>query len=163
MAILQGTTLVGCNSIPAFIQSGSRMIFEQSSAPPSWTKLGTHNNKALRVVTGSASPGGTTAFTTVFTTRSVSGSVSGTVGGHTLTNSEMPSHSHASGTGVGNNPGISPTAGATNTVRLADAGDPNGATRGQDQAHSHPFSGSFTSSSQDFNVQYVDVIICSKD
>lgn len=164
MAILQGTTLVGCNSIPAFIQSGSRMIFEQSSAPPSWTKdITTHNNKALRVVTGSASPGGTTAFTTVFTTRAVSGSVSGTVGAHTLTWSQMPSHSHASGTGEGNNPGISPTAGATTTVRLADAGFPSGGVAGQDQSHSHPFSGSFTSTAQDFNVQYVDVIICSKD
>ena len=163
MAILQGSTLVGCNSIPAFIAAGSRMTFEQSTAPTSWTKLDTHDNKALRVVTGSASPGGTTAFTTVFTTRAVSGSVSGTVGGHTLTNSEMPSHSHASGTGVGNNPGISPTVGATNTVRLADAGAPSGGTRGQDQAHAHPFSASFTGTAQNFNVLYVDVIICSKN
>lgn len=164
MAILQGTTLNGCNSIPGFIESGARMLFEQSSAPPSWTKdITTHNNKALRVVTGSASPGGTTAFTTVFTTRAVSGTVSGTVGDHTLTWSQMPSHSHASGTGVGNNPGISPTAGASATVRLADGGAPDGAGAGGDQAHSHPFSGSFTSTAQDFNVQYVDVIICSKD
>jgi hypothetical protein len=163
MAILQGSTLFGCNSIPAFIAAGSRMIFEQSTAPTSWTKLDTHNNKALRVVSGSASPGGTSPFTTVFTTRSVNGSISGTVGGYTLTVAEMPSHSHASGTGVGNNPGISPTVDATNTVRLADAGSPNGDARGSDEPHSHPFSGSFTSVAQDFNVQYVDVIICSKD
>jgi hypothetical protein len=163
MAILQGTTLNGCNSIPGFIESGARMLFEQSSAPPSWTKLDTHNNKALRVVTGSASPGGTTAFTTVFTTRAVSGSVSGTVGNHTLAWSQMPSHSHASGTGYGNNPGISPTAPASTTVRLADGGAPDGGPAGQDQAHSHPFSGSFSSTAQDFAVAYVDIIICSKD
>jgi hypothetical protein len=163
MAILQGSTLVGCNSIPAFIAAGSRMIFEQSTAPTSWTKLDTHDNKALRVVTGSAAPGGTTAFTTVFTTRSVSGPVSGTVGDHTLNWFQMPSHSHASGTGVGNRPGISPTAGASNTVRLADGGAPPGGGAGQDQAHSHPFSGSFSSTAQDFAVAYVDVIICSKN
>jgi hypothetical protein len=162
MAILQGSTLVGCNSIPAFIAAGSRMIFEQSTAPTSWTKLDTHDNKALRVVTGSAAPGGTTAFTTVFTTRSVSGSVSGTVGNHTLTGAQMPSHSHASGTGVENNPGISPTVVATNTVRLADAGAPDGGGAGANQAHAHPFSASFSSTAQDFNVLYVDVIICSK-
>ena len=163
MAILQGSTLVGCNSIPAFIAAGSRMIFEQSTAPTSWTKLNTHNNKALRVVTGTASPGGTTAFTTVFTTRSVSGSVSGTVGNHTLTWFQMPSHSHASGSGVGNNPGVSPTVPATNTVRLVNAGAPAGGQRGGDQAHNHPFSGSFTSTAQNFAVAYVDVIICSKN
>ena len=144
MAILQGSTLIGVDNIPGIIAAGSRMIFEQSTAPTSWTKLNTHDNKALRVVTGSAAPGGTTAFTTVFTTRSVSGSVSGTVGPHTLTWSQMPSHSHASGTGVGNNPGVSPTVPATNTVRLVNAGAPPGCGAGADQAHSHPFSGSFT-------------------
>jgi len=163
MAILQGSTLIGVDNIPGVIAAGSRMIFEQSTAPTSWTKINTHDNKALRVVTGSASPGGTTAFTTVFTTRAVSGSVSGTVGPHTLTWSQMPSHRHATGTGVENNPGVSPTVPATNTVRLADAGAPFSGEAGADQAHSHPFSGSFTGTSQDFAVAYVDVIICSKD
>jgi len=163
MAILQGSTLIGVDNIPGVIAAGSRMIFEQSTAPTSWTKLNTHDNKALRVVTGTAAPGGTTAFTTVFTTRAVSGPVSGTVGPHTLTWSQMPSHSHASGTGVGNNPGTSPTVAATNTVRLADAGAPPGGGAGSDQAHSHPFDGSFTGNPQDFAVAYVDVIICSKD
>ena len=46
--------------------SGTLMLFAQSSAPTGWTKSTTHNNKALRVVSGSASSGGSNAFTTAF-------------------------------------------------------------------------------------------------
>ena len=76
MAVLGSTSLTGCNSIPDFIAGGSLMLFQQTSAPSGWTKGTSHNNKALRVVTGTASSGGSTAFTSVFTSRSVPGSVS---------------------------------------------------------------------------------------
>ena len=46
--------------------TGTAMLFAQSSAPTGWTKSTTHNNKALRVVSGSASSGGSNAFTTAF-------------------------------------------------------------------------------------------------
>jgi hypothetical protein len=77
MALLGATTLTGCSSIPGFISSGSKLIFENATPPTSWTKDTTHNNKALRVVnTASLTPGGTTAFTSVFTgSRAVQGTV----------------------------------------------------------------------------------------
>jgi hypothetical protein len=75
MAVLGATSLTGCNSIPSFIAGGSLMLFQQTSAPTSWTKITTHNNKALRVVNGSAGSGGSTAFTSIFTSRAVSGSI----------------------------------------------------------------------------------------
>jgi hypothetical protein len=84
MALLGSTSLTGCNSIPDFIAAGSLMLFQQTSAPTSWTKQTTHNNKALRVVNGTAAPGGSTAFTTVFTSRSVQGSVGQQSGGGTI-------------------------------------------------------------------------------
>jgi hypothetical protein len=73
------------------------MLFQQTAAPTGWTKITTHNNKALRVVNGTASSGGTTGFTTVFASRTPGGSLSGTningaVSATTLTTAQMPSH-----------------------------------------------------------------------
>ena len=155
--------------------AGTVMLFQQTSAPTGWTKITTHNNKALRVVSGSAGSGGATAFTSVFASRtpagSVSGSVSGSnsgggVNGHTLSTHEMPSHSHQisfSGTDGAQSRSRS-GAGETGTFDSAAAGG-NGS-----QAHgftppswSGSFSGSFSGSAMDFNVQYVDVIFASKN
>ena len=79
--------------------SGTTMLFVQSAAPTGWTKSTTHDNKALRIVSGTASSGGSVAFTAAFTSQTVSGtvgyqSVSGTTDGHVLLPNEMPSHSH---------------------------------------------------------------------
>lgn len=83
---LQNGILSSVNSIPDFIAAGSNMVFEQTAAPTSWTKITTgYNNRALRVVTGTAAPGGTVAFTTVFSAaRAVSGSVGQAAGGGTI-------------------------------------------------------------------------------
>lgn len=77
MATLTDNSLDNCNSIPDFIPAGTKMVFSSSAAPPSWTKELTHNNKALRLVTGTATPGGTTVFSTVFpaSQRPVAGSI----------------------------------------------------------------------------------------
>jgi hypothetical protein len=89
--------------------TGTAMLFQQTSAPTGWTKSTTHNDKALRVVSGTASSGGTTAFTTAFGTPSVSGSVgingepaagnlavsmSGNIADTTLSVNTIPSHVH---------------------------------------------------------------------
>ena len=55
--------------------SGTVMLFVQTSAPTGWTKSTTHNDKALRVVSGAASNGGTVAFTTAFASKSVTGKI----------------------------------------------------------------------------------------
>jgi len=61
--------------------SGTLMLFAQTSAPTGWTKSTTHNNKALRVVSGSASSGGTNAFTTAFGARGINANASNTTQG----------------------------------------------------------------------------------
>lgn len=68
MAVLGATSLTGCSSIPSFIATGSRMVFEQTAAPTSWTKEtnAAFNDVALRAVTGAVSSGGSTPFVTVF-------------------------------------------------------------------------------------------------
>ena len=168
MAVLGSTSLTGCNSIPDFIAAGSLMLFQQTSAPTGWTKQTTHDNKALRVVTGTATPGGSTAFTSVFASRTPAGSVSvsvsgGTVNNTTLTTPQIPSHTHPQGCVNSSN-----AAGATPGSAITNGVQSNTGPTGGDGAHSHPFtvgsaSGSFTGTAIDFAVQYVDVIICSKN
>ena len=49
------------------IPTGTAMLFAQASAPVGWVKSTSHNNKALRVVSGSGGGvGGNRAFTTAF-------------------------------------------------------------------------------------------------
>jgi len=68
--------------------AGTRMSFQQTTAPTSWTKDTTAaiNDSMLRLVTGSASSGGTTAFSTW--------SAVTATGATTLDTTQIPSHTH---------------------------------------------------------------------
>jgi hypothetical protein len=141
--------------------SGTKMLFAQTSAPTGWTKDTTHNNKALRVVSGTAGSGGSIGFTTAFTSQAVSGSVSvsGTVGSTTLSTSQIPSHTHTytfptSGT-FGDNDSTAARVGGTTSTGAEGGG----------QSHNHSWSGTATLTGTAINleVQYVDVIIATKD
>jgi len=143
-------TATGINAFPA----GTILVFGQTSAPAGWTKLTAHNDKALRVVSGAASSGGSVAFTSAFTSQAVSG----TVGGTALTEAQLPSHNHVtySGTfGVGG--------GGATVITSVDptTGSRVGATAytGSGQTHTHTFTGTAIN----LAVQYVDVILAQKD
>ena len=55
--------------------SGTTMLFVQTASPTGWTKSTTHDNKALRVVSGTAGSGGSVAFTTAFASQTPAGTV----------------------------------------------------------------------------------------
>jgi hypothetical protein len=141
-------------TVPAPFASGTAMLFVQTSAPTGWTKSTTHDNKALRIVSGAASSGGSVAFTTAFTSQAVAG----TVGSTTLTTSQIPSHSHTTlsdlyGVGGGGAQvltSISGTSGSRSGVTAVTGGG---------LGHDHTFTGTAIN----LAVQYVDVIICVKD
>jgi len=155
------------------------MLFQQTSAPTGWTKQTSHNNKALRVVSGTASSGGSTAFTSVFTSRTPSGSVSvsgsnsgGSVSNHTLTTARIPSHNH----GITVNNEYDGLFYPKHNTLLARGENKTGLetfntnNAGSSGSHNHGFtnpswsgSASFSGSSMDFAVQYVDVIIAALD
>ncbi len=141
-------------AVAALIPSGTKMLFQQTSAPTGWTKDTTHDNKALRVVSGAASSGGSVAFTSAFTSQGVGG----TVGATTLTTTQIPSHTHPSvittSTATGGTGSPSATGGKASN-RLAGS---TGAAGGGG-SHDHTFSGS----SINLAVQYVDVIIATKN
>jgi hypothetical protein len=132
-----------------FVPSGTAMLFAQTAAPTGWTKSTTHNNKALRVVNGTASSGGTVAFTTAFASQSVTG----TVGATTLTTAQIPAHSHTFSVGT-----IGKSAIASGSFTDASSSTSTGSTGGGG-SHDH----SFTGTAINLAVQYVDVIIATKD
>ena len=73
--------------------SGTRMLFQQETAPTGWTKVTTGvNNMALRVTTGNPSiVNSNQPFTTAFKNKTVSG---GTDKSTVLSANQMPIHSH---------------------------------------------------------------------
>ena len=169
-----GANLTGIDIIPA----GSLMLFQQTSAPTGWTKATAHDNKALRVVTGSASSGGSNTFAAAFNTNQT---VSGTTGGtgvtitgstaaHTLTISEMPAHTHTEGgiqefgTTSSSSTGTRNTGNSSPGNQFETQSTGGGGSHSHDvgtlagSSHTHTFSDTFN-----LDVQYVDVIICSKD
>lgn len=130
---------LGASPFPA----GTAMLFSQSSAPTGWTKSTTHNDKALRVVSGATggSAAGVVAFSTVFAKTASDGS--------SLSIAQLASHSHSyffsgnSGSGFAKEDG----------TYAATWGGSTG-SQGSGATHSH---------GMDIRVQYVDVIIATKD
>lgn len=136
----------------SLIPSGTVMSFFQAAAPVGWTQVTTHHNKAMRVVGGAGGgSGGSVPFTSAFTSQAVSGSNSAT----TLTSAQIPAHSHPiptygdeTGTGfvcAGSGPFVSNINSWENT--------------GGGGSHSHTFTGTAIN----LAVQYIDIIIASKD
>ena len=132
-----GNVTISVQAFPA----GTAMLFAQAAAPTGWTKSTTHNDKTLRVVSGSGGgSGGVQAFSTVFGRTATDGTA--------LSVDQMPSHTHS----VYYN-----TSGAVNSGNavLATSGTMRNTTAaGSGSSHSH---------GMDIRVQYVDVIICTKD
>jgi hypothetical protein len=150
-ATTQGTTGIE-------FASGTLMLFQQNSAPTGWTKQVVHDNKALRVVSGTVTNGGTSTFTTVFTNQTPTITTSGlSAGATTLTTAQMPSHTHSYTTVGGSVAGAGETGPST-----GGSGATTGANGGGG-SHTHSISGSATSSAVTLNVLYVDLIIASKN
>ena len=101
--------------------AGTSMLFQQTAAPTGWTKQTTHNDKAIRLTTGTVGTGGSSAFSTALATPSVAGgaisgnptnnhsvsagnlavgsgnlavSISGSISNTTLSVNTIPSHTH---------------------------------------------------------------------
>ena len=125
------------------------LLFYQAAAPTGWTKLTTQNDKALRVVSGTGGvAAGTTAFSTVFANQAP------TTGATTLSTTQIPSHDHtyaiyAGSCGSSFPQGLGAGSGAPPTFTTSAAGGGG--------SHTHP-GGTVT-----LNVQYIDIILCSKN
>jgi hypothetical protein len=163
--------------IAASVPSGAVMLFYQAAAPLGWTKVTTQNDKALRVVSGSGGvSGGTNPFSTVMAQT--------VTGNHTLALAETPAGILASATNTittylaGGSTNYAPyvtgyswyTTGSAYALPGVAANDDNyctytsygqyaqaiqvGSTNTGGGAHNHPIT---------MQIQYCDVIICSKN
>ena len=145
---------------------GTIIVFGQTAAPTGWTKITTYDNAALRIVSGSATSGGSVDFTTAFASQAVSGSIgnttdTGTVGSTTLTTSQIPSHTHTAlvpgSGGCGSNGQYVGDSATINTGATGGGGSHNHSLTMN--AHNHTFTGTAIN----LAVKYVDVIFASKD
>ena len=142
-------------TMTAFV-SGTAMLFAQTAAPTGWTKSLTNDNKALRLVTGTASTGGSVAFTTAFASQAVAGT-NGASGAYTLATLDIPAHLHSYLGGT--------SAGGSSYPFMHQSDTPvtqNTQNTGGGGSHSHS-AASFTGTAINLAVSYVDVIIATKD
>jgi hypothetical protein len=149
------STTLAASGTPA----GTKMLFQQTAAPTGWTKDSTHNDKAIRIVNGTVGTGGSTAFTSALGTPTVTGTIAGSTGAHTLAVSEIPSHTHnqyyqTDGEGPYRYGAYILNGNSITSTVLAQGGS---------GSHSHSLSATFSSGAAAINVQYVDVIIATKD
>jgi hypothetical protein len=157
-----------------FFPSGTVMLFHQTTAPTGWTKRTDHNDKLLRVVSGTVTTGGGVPFSTF--------NAMTTVGTHVLGSGEVPNLNvsvsgtvtvYPAGTSgyyapispggwstvLSNNFGSFAVAyagsGTTYTNSFSGGNSMSGATtNGAGGGHNHPIT---------MNVQYLDMIIAQKD
>ncbi len=158
------------------IPSGTRMLFQQTSAPTGWTKVTSGvDNRALRLVSGTAGTGGSNSFTGVL--NSTVTTSNGNVQGHALTTAQMPDHYHfafrsgnhgqrRNGSNMSSNNYPGSGSGASNlyegyNISASSSVSNVGRTssRGSGSTHDH----GFTNPNFNLNVAYTDVIIAAKD
>ena len=121
-----------------------------------------------RITSGTVSTGGSVAFETAFASQSVAGTISNSVSGstasHTLTISQIPAHTHT----YGENQRVQVGLDNGTAYDAQNAGSFTSGSTGGGQGHSHgagtlAVSSTFTGTAIDLDVQFVDVIICTKD
>jgi len=134
--------------------SGTKMIFNQTSAPTGWTKVtGSGNDTALRVTTGTVGTGGTVAFETAFASHTptiTANNAAVTLGLTHLPNVLAMTQVSAWRTSSYNNASDADIGTGNNNT------NPSGAT-----GHTH--ANAPASSAINLDVSYVDVIIATKD
>ncbi len=146
--------------------SGTVMLFVQTSAPTGWTKGSTHDNKALRIVTGTAGTGGSTAFTSVFGARTIATGnlpvVTPTVASTSLTAAAQTTTTHT-------RTGVTLTITGSTKVAVGNGTQDTDLTNDTVQNATSAVTGTITMNSfgsgtaMDFAVQYVDCILATKN
>ena len=128
--------------------AATAIVFNQTNAPLGWTKQTTHNDKALRLTSGTVGAGGATAFTSVFG----AGKTTGSTG---LSVAQLASHGHVTNVKDGANT-------STVSFSLLARGDESQSVSSSITVGSNG-SGSTHNHTELLDLQYVDVIIATKD
>lgn len=155
-------------NVAQFLPAGTKMLFQQTSAPTGWTKeTSNFDNSAIRVTTGNTGSGGTVDFASLFTglvSGTIVTSVTGTNAGTSLSNSQLPNNWYwKSNTPTGSR--LDNHANSNYTAVLPDW--PTYRIQGGGGTHTHTWNmtsatSTFTGTT-DLDLKYVDVIIASKN
>lgn len=145
--------------------TGTAIVFRQTAAPTGWTKDSTHNDKALRIVSGTVGSGGTVSFSTCFS-RTTTENI-------TLLTANLPPYTPA---GTNSKPTITVSAGGSPLLLTGSGFAPNvgGANSYAAITASLDNAPVFTGTAQggtstaftggmDIRVQYADCICATKD
>jgi hypothetical protein len=141
-----GTTWT--SAAAAAFDAGTRLAFQQTAAPTGWTKDTTAaiNDSMLRLVTGTASSGGSTAFSTW--------SAVTATGAYTLATADIPSHSHTYDRASNTNGVVISTSSKAGTNYFQTNTSTASGAAGGGGSHSHSLTRS---------LKYYDFIIASKN
>lgn len=168
IGIVAGGTEIGTISADgitgaAYFPAGTTMLFVMAAVPTGWTRITTHNDKALRIVSSvGAGAGGSLAFSSVLTNR-------------TILEANLPSHTHTfsattSSNGAHTHTYLAPNSSATNTATGGGGSrvvDVIGTFTDSQGAHTHTVSGTSgaagSGTAMSFAIQYVDALIGEKD
>ncbi len=146
------------DNLPISFPLGTRMLFQQASAPSGWIKEedSSYNDIALKVSTANdVTVQGSLAFSSVFNSKNLS--VSGSTGNTTLSLAQLASHNHiisnvsSAGSGDGAVKNFTHSAATMTQTSTTFAGS--------NQGHAHSFSGN---ASLNMQVKHCSVIICTK-
>ena len=169
------------NSRRQIFATSTAWLFYQAAAPVGWAQTTTHNDKALRLISGTGGgSGGTNSFSTVMGNFNIGGSFSiptNSTGDTSITLAQTAIHNHGNGGSIGLNAvpiNTNPEGGFESwnggDVQRSGGWTQNSPTTGdtsptslRNQGHSHPFSASASLPNQPVSiaVQYIDVIICT--
>lgn len=144
------------------VNPGDVAVFAQTNAPTGYTKLTTHNDKALRIVSGTASSGGTRTFSTVFTSQTPT--VTGlSVGSTTVTTATMPGHTHIVQGSTNNTCSYPVPCVYYSTWTHLPPGAASTASSGIGGGLGHTHTSTTTSTAVPLGVNYVDIILAQKN
>jgi hypothetical protein len=134
--------------------SGTRMLFQQSTAPVGWTKETAYSDRVLRVVSGGVGYGGSVPFSVLFNRTGTDD--------HVLTVAQMPAHNHGS---VGDHSHSYTSGDGGSGAGFQDYSGSSSASTGSAGGHQHSSVGSNAphAHTMDMRLQYVDLIIAGKD
>lgn len=148
--------------LPSEFVSGDTLVSQNSTAPTGWTISTTHNDKALRLVSSSPSTGGSTAFTSIFTSRTIAKAnlpnytlTTTVTGGSATLKTDVLIQSGSTGIATGGDPGQVPSS--------STYGNSQGTLQTTFVAPTVTVASGGSGTALDFAVQYVDVVIITKD
>lgn len=151
-------TTNGCRLGVTSFETGTRMLFQQTTPPTGWTQVtsAAYTNAALRLITtGSAGTGGSALFTDAFAARTIARA---NLPNDTITTTTNGAHTHTVTAYAQTSPNLIDGSGGPVAKSQSITTSSNG-----DHTHTIALNGGVTQTTMDFAVKYADVVLATAD